>query len=171
MGTVSRPINTMKKSLFIATLCLAGVSVASCSWNEKRSETLGGVAGAVLGGVVGSKVGRGTGRNAAIVIGATLGAMWGQDIAKGLSDVDKIFHERTTSDTLEYGEPGEEVSWSNPDSGNSGTVTAGDTYQNDEGQDCRTFETTVNAEGESRTAEGLACRMADGSWQIVEQPS
>ena len=171
MGTASRQHNVASNLVRLATLFAVGVSLTACSWNEQRSETLGGVVGGVLGGVVGSKAGKGTGQNVAIIIGATLGTMWGQDIAKGLSNVDQIFHERTTSDTLEYGEPGEEVAWSNPDTGNSGSVTAGDTYQNADGQDCRSFETTVNAEGDARTAEGVACRMEDGSWQIVEQPS
>lgn len=169
MGTAqqSRPSTALR----LTTVIAVGAALTACSWNDQRSETLGGVVGGVLGGVVGSKVGGGTGQNAAIIVGATLGTMWGQDVAKGLSNADKIFHERTTADTLEYGEPGEEVSWSNPDTGHSGTVTAGDTYRNADGQDCRTFETTVNAEGEARTAEGRACRMADGTWQIVEQPS
>lgn len=171
MGTAPRQHKTCSQIVRLAALAAVGISLTACSWNEQRSETLGGVVGGVLGGVVGSKAGEGTGKNVAIVIGATLGTMWGQDIAKGLNDVDQIFHERTTTDTLEYGEPGEEVSWANPDSGNSGSVTAGGTYQNADGQDCRTFETTVNAEGEARTAEGVACRQDDGTWQIVEQPS
>ena len=158
------------KTLRLTFIIALSVSVGACSWNEKRSETLGGVMGGVLGGVLGSKAGKGTGQNVAIILGATLGSMWGQDIAKGMSDVDKVFHDRTTTDTLEYGKPGEQVGWSNPDSGNSGTVTAGETYQNDAGEDCRRFETTAQVEGEDRTAEGTACRMDDGTWQVVEEP-
>ena len=146
-------------------------SVGACSWNEKRSETLGGVVGGVLGGIIGSKTGKGAGKSAAIIIGATLGSMWGQDIAKGMSNVDKLFHERTTKDTLEYGDPDQQVSWTNPDSGNSGTVAAGETYQNDAGEDCRQFETTVQVEGDERAAQGTACRMPDGSWQVMEEPA
>ncbi|HEY9164438.1 MAG TPA: RT0821/Lpp0805 family surface protein [Magnetovibrio sp.] len=157
----------MFKAAVVSCLVL---SVSACSWNQDRSKTLGGVVGGVLGAVLGSKVGSGTGRNVAMVVGASLGAMWGQDIAEGMSDIDKVFYERTTKDTLEYGKPGETSTWSNPDSGNSGTVSANETYQNDAGEDCRTFETTVQVNGEDRTGEGVACRMSDGTWQVQEEP-
>lgn len=170
MGMATPKALLKSKTLRAAMVVALGVSVTACSWNEKRSETLGGVMGGVLGGVLGSKAGKGTGRDVAIILGATLGTMWGQDIAKGMNDVDKVFHERTTTDTLEYGKPGEQVGWSNPDSGNSGTVTAGDTYENEAGEGCRKFETTVEVDGEDRTAEGTACRQADGTWQVVEEP-
>ena len=150
-------------------VCLV-VSVSACSWNEERTKTLGGVVGGVMGGLLGSKFGSGAGRTVAIAVGATLGAMLGQDIAAGMTDVDKAFFERTTEDTLEYGEPGEQATWSNPDSGNSGAVTAGEAYQNDDGNDCRSFETAVQVDGEDRTGQGTACRMDDGSWKVVEEP-
>jgi len=158
-------------ALFRPLICTAMVlSLSACSWNEGRSETIGTVLGGIVGAVAGSKVGGGTGRGITTVLGATLGAMWGQDIAKGMSDTDKIFSERTTNDTLEYGKPGEQATWSNPDSGNSGTVTADEPYTNDDGQGCRQFETTVNVEGDARTVTGTACRNADGAWQIVDEP-
>jgi len=155
------------RTLICTTLLL---SLGACSWNESRTETLGAVIGGVAGAVVGSKLGKGTGRGITTVLGATLGAMWGQDIAKGLSDTDKIFSQRTTNDTLEYGKPGEQATWSNPDSGNSGAVTADETFTNDDGEGCRQFETTVNVEGDARTATGTACRNADGEWKIVDAP-
>lgn len=165
----------------LCTLAVASLtfSVTACSSNENRAETVGsvvgGVVGAVAGAVLGSKVGNGMGKSLAqsmgVILGGTLGSMWGQDIAKGMTDVDKNFHERTTTDTLEYGKPGEKSSWSNPDSGNSGAVEAGETFKNDTGEDCRTFETTVQVEGEDRTAQGTACRTADGAWQVMEEPA
>jgi len=154
-----------------ATICvLLALSLGACSWNDSRTETLGGVLGGVVGGIVGSKFGKGTGQGVAVVLGATLGAMWGQDIAKGMTDIDKVFSERTTKDTLEYGKPGETAHWSNPDSGNSGTITADEAYTNDDGEGCRQFETTVNVEGEDRAVTGTACRTNDGEWQIVDSP-
>lgn len=172
MATITLlPTSSILRPIFKASVaaCLI-VSLSACSWNKDRSKTLGGVVGGVLGAVIGSKFGGGTGRTVAMAVGATLGAMAGQDIAKGMSDVDKVFYERTTTDTLEYGKPGQQTTWSNPDSGNSGTVSAGETYQNDEGEACRTFETTVQVEGEDRTGEGTACRTSDGTWQVMEEP-
>lgn len=175
MGTAmpNTPIKSCLSSKTVrvfTALCLAA-SISACSWSEDRTTKVGGVAGGILGGILGSKTGKGVGRDAAIILGATLGSMWGQDIAKGMTDVDKIFAERTTKDTLEYGKPGSETTWSNPDSGNSGTVVAGDTYQNDNGEDCRQFETDVDVNGEQRAAKGTACRMSDGEWQVVEEPA
>jgi len=166
--TPSRP--ALRRALAVSLCVCVALSAGGCSWNEKRTETLGGVIGGIVGGIIGSKAGNGTGRNVAIILGATLGTMWGQDIAKGLSDADKLFQERTTADTLEYGKPGEQATWSNPDSGNSGTVTPSETFQNDADEDCRTFETTVQVEGEDHTAEGTACRTEDGLWEVVEEP-
>ncbi len=165
-----KPVNSMPV-LIRTTVCLAlALSLGACSWSESRSQTVGGVLGGIAGAVVGSKLGKGTGRGITTVLGATLGAMWGQDIAKGLSDADKMYSQRTTQDTLEYGKPGEQATWSNPDSGNSGVVSADETYTNDDGEGCRQFETTVNVEGDARTATGTACRNADGEWQIVDDP-
>jgi len=170
MGMAKKPVNSMSV-FFRTTICIAlGLSLGACSWNESRPQTMGTVVGGVVGAIVGSKLGKGTGRGVTTVIGATLGAMWGQDIAKGMSDMDKHYSERATKDTLEHGKPGERTTWSNPDSGNSGTISADETYTNDEGEGCRQFETTVNVEGDERTATGTACRNPDGEWQIVDDP-
>lgn len=171
MGLANFKLLLNSKMLRLALAASLACSAGACSWNEKRSETLGGVVGGVLGAVLGSKAGKGTGKSVGVALGATLGTMWGQDVVKGLTDVDKVFQDRTTNDTLEYGEPGEAVTWSNPDSGNSGSVAAGEPFKNDTGEDCRTFETTMEIEGEDHTTEGTACRMADGTWQVVEAPA
>lgn len=169
-GTAKTPKSLSKTTATTACLVATALALSACSWNEKRTETLGGVVGGIMGGLLGSKLGGGTGRDITMVLGATLGAMWGQDIAKGMSEADKVYSQRTTEDTLEYGKPGETVTWSNPDSGNSGTVTPQEVYANDQGEDCRQFETTVHVEGEERTANGTACKTADGEWQIVDTP-
>ncbi|MBL4614876.1 MAG: glycine zipper 2TM domain-containing protein [Magnetovibrio sp.] len=165
-----KPVNTCSTLVrgVLAAALLVGVS--ACSWNDNRTETMGAVVGGLVGGIIGSKMGKGTGRNVAIVIGATLGAMWGRDIAKEMTSTDKHFSKRTTEDTLEYGKPGQTVSWSNPDSGNSGSITPDQVYANDKGENCRQFETTVSVEGEDRTATGTACKSSDGQWQVIDEP-
>lgn len=168
MGMAKKSLKSTATILCSASVLALGAS--ACSWDDKRSETLGGAMGGVLGGIAGSKTGKGTGQKLGIVLGATLGAMWGQDIAKGLNEADKIYSARTTQDTLEYGKPGETSTWSNPDSGHSGTVTADETYANENGENCRQFETTVQVDGESRTAAGTACKAKNGEWRVVDQP-
>jgi surface antigen len=157
--------------LRLAMVCMLGVALSGCTWNKDRSGKVGGAMGGIGGGILGSKGGTGSGKTALIILGATLGAMWGEDIARGMTDIDKIFAERTTKDTLEYGKPGDQVSWSNPDSGNSGKVKAEETFKNDQGEDCRKFESSSVVNGEERTTTGTACRMADGEWKITEEPA
>ncbi|PCI41467.1 MAG: hypothetical protein COB46_03630 [Rhodospirillaceae bacterium] len=152
-----------------ATLCLM-IALGACSWNEDRTGKIGGAVGGILGGIAGSNVSNGSGRTAAIILGATLGTMWGEDIAHGMSNADKIFAERTTKDTLEYGKPGENTTWSNPETGSSGNVVANETYTNKDGENCRNFETTAHIEGEDRTTTGTACKMPDGEWKVMEDP-
>ena len=169
ISTTSRPYSSITVLRRTAALCLV-ILVGACSWNEDRTAKIGGAVGGILGGIAGSKVSNGTGRTAAIILGATLGTMWGEDVARGMSNADKIFAERTTKDTLEYGKPGDNVTWSNPETGNSGTVVANETYTNEDGENCRKFETTAQVEGEDRTTTGTACRMSDGQWKVVEEP-
>jgi len=165
------PPLALSKILRFTVIFAVVASISACSWNDNRTAKLGGVAGGVVGGILGSKMGQGVGRDAAMILGATLGSMWGQDIAKSMTDMDKIFARRSTEDTLEYGKPGDQTTWSNPDSGNSGRVEAGDTFKNDAGKDCRQFETTANVDNEQQSATGTACRMSNGTWQVVEEPT
>jgi surface antigen len=67
---------------------------------------------------------------------------------------------------MEYNKAGQTSTWRNPDSGNSGTVTPVQTYENASGKDCREFETSIFVDGEQEKGTGTACRQPDGSWQI-----
>ena len=63
---------------------------------------------------------------------------------------------------------GETIAWSNPDSGNSGTVTpVRDGTERESGAYCREFQQTVTVGGRSEEAYGQACRKEDGTWEIV----
>ncbi|PHS78817.1 MAG: hypothetical protein COB59_04985 [Rhodospirillaceae bacterium] len=166
----SRDYSLVKILRPTAALCLI-LSMSACSWNEDRTGKIGGAVGGILGGIAGSNVSKGSGRTAAIILGATLGTMWGEDIAHGMSSADKIFAERTTKDTLEYGKPGENTTWSNPETGNSGNVVANESFKNKDGENCRNFETTAHIEGEDRTTSGTACKMPNGEWKVMEDPS
>lgn len=68
---------------------------------------------------------------------------------------------------LEDTRSGEEARWHNPDSGNSGYYVPEPAYQNEEGNYCREYTQNITIDGETERAYGRACRMPDGSWQIV----
>ncbi|MDE3015872.1 MAG: glycine zipper 2TM domain-containing protein [Pseudomonadota bacterium] len=132
-------------------------------------QDVGTVAGAVGGGVLGSMVGRGTGQVAATIVGGLLGGAIGNSIGKSLDNADMAAYNATSQKALETAQPGQTLPWQNPESGNSGTVTPSNYYQNAQGQYCREYSQTVTVGGRTQQAYGKACRQPDGSWQITQQ--
>ena len=155
------------RSLKLATLGLAALALAGCSETVGQKQGLGTLLGAVAGGVAGSQVGDGRGRLVATGVGTLLGAMIGSEIGKSLDRADQLAMQHETQNTLETAPAGTTNTWHNPDSGNSGTVTPTDTYQQSDGTYCREFQQTVTVGGETQEAYGTACRQPDGSWQVI----
>ncbi len=141
--------------------------MASACAQQGTKQTVGGLGGAVLGGLLGSQVGGGSGRLWATGAGVLLGAIVGSEIGRGLDEVDKQQMAQTTEASLEHTKTGATSTWSNPDTGNSGTVTPTNTYQASSGEYCREYRQTVDVGGEEQEAYGTACRQPDGSWKIV----
>lgn len=158
----SQSNHKFSKPIIIATLCLA---LTACA-EGREGETIGSVAGGALGAVLGSQFGGGKGQLAAVAIGAIAGAWAGSELGKKLDEEDKVYAQRTAQDAMEYNKAGQTSTWRNPDSGNSGTVTPVQTYENSAGKDCREFETSIFVEGEQEKGTGTACRQPDGTWQI-----
>ena len=102
-----------------------------------------------------------------MVAGTLLGALVGSEVGRSLDKADKLAMGRTTQTTLESQPSGTTSTWSNPDSGNRGTVTPTSTYQAADGRYCREFNQTVTIGGQTEDAYGKACRQPDGTWQIV----
>lgn len=130
-------------------------------------ETLGTLGGAALGGWAGSSIGGGTGQLAAVAAGTLIGAFIGQEIGSSLDKADQLFAAQTAQNALEYQPSGTTSAWSNPDSGNSGTITPAPAYQTASGELCREYQTTITVGGEAQSGYGTACRQTDGSWQLV----
>ncbi len=154
------------KSLKFGAVALLMGGLAACEGGTK--ERVGTVAGAATGAVLGSKVGKGSGNAVAIAVGTLLGALMGSEIGKSLDRADRIAMGNTTQEALENGQSGQAQTWSNPDSGHSGTVTPQPAYKNTAGNYCREYQQTVMIDGREESAYGTACRQPDGSWKIVE---
>jgi len=160
----------MKKiafALLIASLlsaCANGNPMMRSDGNVSKGG-LGMLAGAAGGAALGSQVGGGKGNIAAIALGTLGGAFLGKSVGDSLDRADLAYAERSSQQALETARSGQPVSWSNPDSGNSGTITPTRTYQN-AGQFCREYTQTINVGGRNETATGRACRQSDGTWQI-----
>ncbi len=151
----------------IALISVVAMGLAACQTAGPK-QTGGTLLGGIGGAVAGAQFGSGTGRVAAVAAGTLLGALVGNEVGKSLDRADKLAMERSTQSTLERQPTGTTSAWSNPDSGNSGTVTPTRTYQTANGSFCREYQQTVTIGGETQDAYGRACRQADGSWRIVE---
>jgi surface antigen len=107
------------------------------------------------------------GANTGWIIAATvLGAVAGGVVADYLTQEDETMAGDTMFNALETQPTGEESTWRNPDSGNSGSVTVDETYERADGTPCRRFTQTVTAGGQTESGVGSACRAPDGTWQI-----
>jgi len=155
-------------SMFIMLFFLNACSGTDQGTNEK----IGAATGTVIGAVVGSKIGGSFNDNTGKILGASLGAIFGailgKEIAKTLSEADLKQADETAQDAMETADTGHTVTWSNPDSGNSGTYKPTTDPRQVNGEDCRDFESTVVIDGEEQTAKGRACRQSDGSWKIIQ---
>jgi len=67
---------------------------------------------------------------------------------------------------LEYTAPAQPVYWQSSDNRIAGTVTPSQPYRVGQ-QDCRQYEVLVTLGGETRAANGTACRNGDGSWSLI----
>ena len=159
---------TLTSSLakFVLVAILA-VSVAACAQNRGPKETGGTLIGAAAGGLLGAQFGKGSGKLAAVAAGTLLGAWAGSEIGKSLDRADRLAMKQTTHSALETGRSSQPVSWRNPDSGHSGTVTPQPAYQTSQGQYCREYQQTVDIGGRTEQAYGTACRQPDGTWKVV----
>ncbi|MEQ9326022.1 MAG: RT0821/Lpp0805 family surface protein [Rhodospirillales bacterium] len=151
------------KSLIAATIA-GGLLVAGCTQNTGNKEIGGTLLGAGLGGLAGAQFGGGKGQLAATAVGVLAGAWLGNEVGKSLDRADQLAMHNTTQKTLETRQSGTTASWSNPDTGHSGTVTPQSPYQNANNQWCRPYTQTVNIDGRSETLHGTACRNAQGEW-------
>jgi surface antigen len=165
----------MKKIL--STLLITAVmatSVTACQQNGAapgtgiNKETGGTVLGGVGGAILGSQIGKGRGRWVGGAVGGLLGAALGNRIGASLDQADMAAYDRTSQSALESAKSGQTIAWSNPDSGNSGTITPQKTYQASGGQYCREYQQTVTVGGKKQSAYGTACRQPDGSWQVTQ---
>lgn len=128
-------------------------------------QTIGGVGGAVAGGLLGSQIGGGSGRLWATGAGTLLGALVGSSIGSSLDKADRMYADRAFGQaaTAPVGQP---ITWSNPESGNSGSYVTTRTGRTADNRTCREFKQTIVVDGRSETGVGQACQNSDGTWQI-----
>ena len=158
-----------------ALVAAAAFSLAACAAPSERQPgevgaanktTAGTVLGAVGGGVLGSQFGHGTGRLIGVGAGTLLGAFIGKSIGESLdrADVNYANQAQTQAHTAPIGQ---QIAWSNPESGHSGTITPRREGNDSAGNYCREYQQTVQVGGKTEQAYGTACRQPDGTWKVV----
>ena len=161
---------------FLASVLLAGF-LAACATNADgtygaagtsspvNKQTIGGLAGAGLGGLAGAQFGKGSGRLWTTGAGVLLGALAGSSIGGSLDKADQMYAQR--AQTQAFSAPvGQQITWNNPESGNSGTYVPTRTGRTNDGRVCREFHQTIVVGGRSQQGVGQACQQSDGSWAI-----
>ena len=157
-----------RHTLFRVTLVVCALLLTSCATAQKTySENPKAVLGAVLGAAAGAGIAAAVGGNpAAIIASAVGGGLVGGVVGKKLDDRDKRMAAEAAQQAFETSRTGQSTDWTNPDSGNSGSITPTRTYQAPSGQYCREYEQDIVVGGEPQKSYGTACRQPDGSWQI-----
>ena len=138
--------------------------LSSCSTIENNPKA---VLGSLLGAAAGAGIAAAAGGGAGAIVGAGLGgALIGGFVGNRLDARDKRLANEAAQRAFESNRAGQASVWSNPDSGNSGSITPTRTYQIANGQYCREYQQTIVVGGERNQAYGTACRQADGTWTI-----
>lgn len=157
------------KKMMLTVAVIASVGLAGCESlqnTQMNKQTVGAASGAVLGGILGSKVGKGNGQLWATGIGVLLGTLVGSEVGRSLDKADIAYANRA-NDEAHSAPLGEAITWNNPESGNSGSVTAVRDGKDTSNRYCREYQQTIYVGGQQETGYGIACEQPDGTWEIV----
>lgn len=159
----------------LATLVISAFALTACASNGTGGtspgidkQTVGGLAGAGLGGLAGAQFGKGSGRLWTTGAGVLLGALAGSSIGQSLDKADQMYAERAYTQA-QTAPVGQQISWNNPDSGNSGNVVTTRTGTSANGLPCREYQQNITVGGRQQQVVGTACQRADGTWYPVQQ--
>jgi surface antigen len=153
------------KTSRIALVAVTALALAACT-QGRETEELGTILGGVGGAAIGSQIGGGSGRIIAAAAGTLLGAFAGRELGKSLDKADAAAAQKA-QDRAHTAPVGQQITWSNPETGHSGTVTPTRQGTDQGGNQCREYQSTVTIGGKTEQAYGTACRQPDGSWKVV----
>lgn len=103
----------------------------------------------------------------ATATGVFFGALIGSEIGRYMDDVDRM-RAREANAMAQTAPISNQITWNNPQSNNSGSVTVTRDGYSESGKYCREFYQTVSIGSRTENAYGVACRKPDGAWQIVQ---
>src|SRR5262247_1622112 len=141
MKGVSMSRSMIQMTAVIVLLVVGASGCATVEDNPKAS--IGALGGAAFGGLIAAAAGGGGAAIAGAVIG---GALLGGFAGNALDQRDKRLAAEAQQRALETAPTGKSVSWTNPDTGHTGTITPERTYQAN-GTYCREFQSNVIIDG------------------------
>ena len=157
------------KNFIIMAIAILSLGLTACDTTRQYGvgkQEVGAATGAVVGGLLGSKVGGGSGQLWATGAGAILGGLIGSSVGQSLDNADRAALGNANQRAL-YAPIGDRISWNNPNSGNYGYVEPVREGRDTAGRYCREYQQTIYVEGRQETGYGTACKMTDGTWEII----
>lgn len=144
-------------------LLLVVVLLAGCT---NDNQTNGAVIGGIAGGVLGSAFGDGDGKVAAGVIGAIAGSIIGSNIGAKMDQKDRDLANQSANSALNSTD-NKKIIWTNPNSGNSGSVQVVNTGTDQAGRSCRKLEQKFMIDGKEEKVYMDVCKNDQGQWYAV----
>ncbi len=153
----------LARTAVVATTLL----ISACGGTQNAN--MGGIAGAALGalagGWAGAQFGGGTGQTIFTVLGVAGGALTGYDIGRQINMADRPDYNRAVASAIN-GDVGH-ANWKNHTTGNGGYIRVDQAFLNGNGEQCRTYRSTVAFSDEVLNGAGAACRSNQGDWVLV----
>lgn len=158
------------RKVLLTLMAMSSLGLAACTgpngqmqWNK---ETMGTGIGALAGGLAGSQIGKGSGQLWATGAGVLLGGLLGSSVGASLDKADMAYANQAASQA-NSAPIGQSISWNNPQSGNSGTITPVRDGRTADNRYCREYQQTIVVGGRKESGYGTACQSANGDWEIV----
>ncbi|MUV15143.1 RT0821/Lpp0805 family surface protein [Noviluteimonas gilva] len=159
-------MNRPMQHVFVLTAALSLAACASDPGQREANKNFGSVvAGGVVGGLVGNMFGGGTGRVLMTAAGAVAGGFIGDHLYKrhAKSEYEKDAAQRA----LNQAASGQEVTWSDSRTQESGYFVALNTKRMSDGRVCRDFRRGLTVGGASvDETTGTACKKSNGEWDV-----
>lgn len=97
--------------------------------------------------------------NTGVMMGGTLGG----DVGKSMDDSDNT----RVNQALEANKTNQPLTWTNPSSNTTYTITPTRTFTSPTGEPCRDFTASALINGQTQQVYSTACRDSSGQWHVV----
>jgi len=98
--------------------------------------------------------------------GTLLGALLASEVGAGVRESDVPLAQQAAIQAHST-RVGAEVTWKNPETGNSGAITPVREGYAPDGRFCREYQQSVTAQGRTGAVFGITCRQPDGGWRLA----